>query len=92
MLDAPLYAALSYTTYNQVCVDTSKGRKTMEKLGTTLVKVVALTGGAFLGALLARWCDELMNTRSKERSEQDRTRYEQGLGPIAPQPPLEKQG
>lgn len=58
----------------------------MEKFGATLLKVAMLAGGAFLGAVVARWCDELMNTRAQRQSDYDRTRYEQGLGPIAQQP------
>ncbi|HZU66874.1 MAG TPA: hypothetical protein VFA09_06315 [Ktedonobacteraceae bacterium] len=45
--------------------------------------MTALAGGAVLGALLARWLDEVATTRAEERSERDRTRYAQGLSPIA---------
>jgi len=51
---------------------------------TTVAKVAALAGGAVLGALLARWCDQLLSTRMQEKSEYDKTRYEQGLTPLAP--------
>ena len=51
---------------------------------TTVAKVVALAGGAVIGALLARWCDELLSTHMQEKSEYDKTRYAQGLAPLAP--------
>lgn len=51
---------------------------------TTMAKVVALAGGAVIGALLARWCDELLSARMQEKSEYDKTRYAQGLAPLAP--------
>jgi hypothetical protein len=56
----------------------------LNNLGTTLVKIVALAGGAFTGALLARWIDEKLSSRAEERSHYDKTRYEQGLTPIPP--------
>ena len=61
----------------------------MNNLGTQLVKIVALAGGAVVGALLARWCDDLLATKAEKRSEYDRTRYAQGLAPRAPQPPMQ---
>ncbi|GHO43204.1 hypothetical protein [Ktedonospora formicarum] len=48
----------------------------------SLVKLVALIGGATVGALIANWLDEQIMERSRKRSEYDRSRYEQGLGPI----------
>jgi hypothetical protein len=51
---------------------------------TTIAKVAALAGGAVIGALLARWCDELLSTHLQEKSEYDKTRYAQGLAPLAP--------
>ena len=51
----------------------------------TIVKIVALLGGAAVGALLARWLDEWQYSRAQERSEYDRARYRQGLGPVAQQ-------
>lgn len=56
----------------------------MEKPGTTLFKVILFVTGAFLGALLARWCDQLLISRAKRQSEYDKTRYAQGLGPLSP--------
>jgi hypothetical protein len=63
----------------------------LNNTGATLVKVALMAGGAVLGTLLARWCDELLASHTEKQSEQDRTRYAQGLGPLAPQPPLEEQ-
>ncbi|HLZ55660.1 MAG TPA: hypothetical protein VKR06_01830 [Ktedonosporobacter sp.] len=51
----------------------------------TIAKIIALLGGAALGALLARWYDEFEANRAQKRSEYDRARYGQGLGPIAEQ-------
>lgn len=68
----------------------------MGKLGTTLLRVAVLAGGAVLGAFVGRWVDEMMNTRLNQQSEYDRNRYEQGLGPIEQRPPTivteERQG
>ena len=57
----------------------------------TLLKIVALAGGAFTGAVLARWVDERLSTRAEERSHYDKTRYEQGLPPITPGPITDEQ-
>ena len=60
----------------------------MSNLGSALVKLVALAGGAIAGALLSRWYDEVMTERAErteERSERDKTRYAQGLSPIGEQ-------
>lgn len=46
---------------------------------SALMKAALLAGGAVLGALVARWVDSVITTRFQERSEYDRTRYEQGL-------------
>lgn len=54
----------------------------MNNLGATAAKIVALTGGAVAGALLARWCDEFISSRAQQRSSYDRERYSQGLQPI----------
>ena len=54
----------------------------MAKLHTMLVKAALLTGGAFIGALLARWCDQLILARSTRQSDGERDRYAQGLGPL----------
>ena len=61
----------------------------MNNLGTQLIKIVALAGGAVIGALLARWCDDLLSTQAEKRSEYERTRYAQGLAPQAQQPSME---
>ncbi|HJT57499.1 MAG TPA: hypothetical protein VJ761_13445 [Ktedonobacteraceae bacterium] len=55
----------------------------MNNFASTLIKLTALAGGAVLGGLLARWLDEVVTTRTEERSEHDRTRYAQGLSAIA---------
>jgi hypothetical protein len=57
--------------------------------GNTLVKVIALAGGAALGALLARWLDELLASQAQERHDFDKSRYEQGLAPVDPTPVIE---
>lgn len=51
----------------------------MNNLGATLVKLMALAGGAAVGALLSRLYDEMMTQRAEERSQYDKMRYEQGL-------------
>ena len=56
----------------------------LENSGMTVAKVVALAGGAVLGALLARWCDALLTEYMHEKSEYDKTRYAQGLTPLTP--------
>jgi hypothetical protein len=61
----------------------------LNNLGTQLVKIVVLAGGAVIGALVARWCDNLLATKAEQRSEYDRTRYAQGLAPRAPQSPMQ---
>lgn len=58
----------------------------MNNLGTALLKIVALAGGAFTGAIVARWVDETLSTRAQERSHYDKTRYEQGLSPMPNRP------
>ena len=60
----------------------------MSNLGSALVKLVALAGGALAGALLSRWYDEVITQRAEraeERSERDKMRYAQGLSPIGEQ-------
>jgi hypothetical protein len=61
-------------------------KKIVNNLGTTLLKIVALAGGAFTGALLARWIDDTLSHRAQERSHYDKNRYEQGLPPIPTKP------
>lgn len=55
----------------------------MNNFASSLIKLTALAGGAVIGSLLARWLDEVVTTRAEERSEHDKTRYAQGLAPIA---------
>lgn len=50
---------------------------------SSLAKIAALIGGATVGVLIANWLDEQLLSRARKRSDYDRTRYEQGLGPIA---------
>jgi hypothetical protein len=59
--------------------------------GNTLVKVIALAGGAALGALLARWLDELLSSQAQERHDFDKSRYEQGLTPVEPKTVIEQE-
>jgi len=61
----------------------------LNNLGTQLVKIAVLASGAVVGALLARWWDDLLATKAEKRSDYDRTRYAQGLAPRAPQPPMQ---
>lgn len=51
----------------------------------TILKVVALAGGAILGALLSRWVDELLAKQAQAQTDYDKERYAQGLGPISSQ-------
>jgi len=64
----------------------------MSNTGATVAKVVMLAGGAVIGALLARWMDDLLAARGDEQykqAEYDRNRYSQGLTakPLEPQGP-----
>jgi hypothetical protein len=63
----------------------------MNNSANTLVKVIALAGGAALGALLARWLDELLASQAQERHDFDRLRYEQGLTPVEHKPSIEEE-
>jgi hypothetical protein len=54
----------------------------MNNLGTSLIKITMLAGGAVLGSLLARWLEEIITRRVEKLSEYDKTRYEQGLAPV----------
>ncbi len=56
----------------------------------TILKVVALAGGAILGALLSRWVDELISKQAQSQSDYDKERYAQGLGPISSQTSTEE--
>ena len=64
----------------------------MGNIGTSIIKIAVAAGGAVLGVLLARWGDEFIASRFQEKSEVDKTRYEQGLmaqQPLQPiQPPI----
>lgn len=62
----------------------------MNNAGNTLVKVIALAGGAAIGALLARWLDEWLLSQSQERHDFDKSRYEQGLTPVEPRTAVEQ--
>jgi hypothetical protein len=57
----------------------------MNNLVSSLAKLMALVTGAALGALLARWYEEVRSTRAEEQSQRDKTRYAQGLTPIEQQ-------
>ena len=62
----------------------------MNNFAIALAKVAALTSGAVLGTLLARWYDAFIASQVQEQSEYDKTRYAQGLAPISSQPWLEE--
>jgi uncharacterized membrane-anchored protein YhcB (DUF1043 family) len=57
----------------------------MNNLVSSLAKLMALVTGAALGALLARWYEEVRSTRAEEQSQRDKTRYAQGLTPVEQQ-------
>ena len=57
----------------------------MNNFGAALVKLLALAGGAAVGALLSRIYDEMMTQRAEERSQRDKMRYEQGLSALREQ-------
>jgi hypothetical protein len=63
----------------------------MNNPGIVVMKIIALAGGAALGALLARWFDDFLASQAKERSDYDKSRYEQGLAPVSPPPSIEDQ-
>lgn len=54
----------------------------MNNLGAALVKLTVLAGGAVIGALLARWYDQVLSARLQEKSEHDKSYYARGLPPI----------
>jgi hypothetical protein len=56
----------------------------MSNLGTNIMKVSLLVGGAIVGAWLSRLFDEALLKRAEEQSERDRDRYAQGLTPVEP--------
>lgn len=53
----------------------------MGNVGIVAIKIAVAAGGAALGVLLARWSDELISARLQEKSNFDKERYAQGLGP-----------
>ncbi len=55
----------------------------MNNIASSVVKMVALTGGAVLGTILARWLDRIVTEQAEARSERDKMRYSQGLAPIS---------
>lgn len=63
----------------------------MSNSGTLAVKIVALAGGAVIGAVLARLFDEWLARQDRQQSDYDRTRYEQGLAPLSPEPPTKEE-
>ncbi len=60
----------------------------MDEFGTALVKVMALAGGAVLGALMARWLEEKISEQSAKGFDYDKSRYAQGLAPLPAQQPI----
>ena len=60
-------------------------------VGTALAKVIVLSGGALVGAILANWLDKVLYERAHEKSEYDKKRYAQGLGPLSPQQPTSEE-
>lgn len=58
----------------------------MNNVATALMRIAVLAGGAVMGALLARWVDDLVATQSQHRSDFDKFRYSQGLSPISSPP------
>jgi len=64
----------------------------MNNVGTTLLKLTMLAGGAVVGALLARLFDEALTHSAEERSERDKNRYAQGLAPIEQEQQKEQRG
>ena len=59
--------------------------KEKESLAVAIAKLFALSGGAIAGAFLTGWIENLLAERAQRRSEYDRSRYAQGLTPVAPQ-------
>jgi hypothetical protein len=58
----------------------------MSNLGTILVRLTALAGGAIIGAFLSKMYDEALTRRAEERSMRDKTRYAQGLASMQEEP------
>ncbi len=57
----------------------------MNNVGTALIRVVLLTGGAVAGALLAGLYDKMMSERAQEKFDYDKVRYAQGLSAVSQQ-------
>jgi len=60
---------------------------TVNNIGSTITRIAALAGGAIMGAFLANLLDKLISAQLQERPDYDKSRYAQGLTPVAPQPP-----
>ncbi|HEY7416224.1 MAG TPA: hypothetical protein VH593_13605 [Ktedonobacteraceae bacterium] len=58
----------------------------MNNAVAALMRITILAGGAVMGALLARWVDDLVASQSQHRSDYDKSRYSQGLSPISSPP------
>jgi hypothetical protein len=58
----------------------------MSNLGTMLVRLTVLAGGAIIGVFLSKIYDEALTKRAEERSMRDKTRYAQGLASIQEEP------
>ena len=54
----------------------------MNNAATALMRIAVLAGGAAMGALLARWVDDIVSTQSQQKSDYDKARYSQGLSPF----------
>ena len=65
----------------------------MGNIGSTIAKVVALAGGAVVGAFLANLLDKFISSQVQEHPDYDKSRYAQGLTPVTPQPqaPVDEQ-
>ena len=57
----------------------------MGNIGSTIARVVALAGGAVIGAFLANLLDKLISSQLQETPDYDKNRYAQGLTPVRPQ-------
>lgn len=53
-------------------------------IGNAIIKIIALTGGAITGAIIANWFDKRLTDMAHERSNYDKTRYAQGLAQREP--------
>jgi hypothetical protein len=51
----------------------------MNKFGATLIRVVALAGGAIVGVYLAKIANKLMDTQTQAQHDDEKSRYAQGL-------------